>query len=136
MKSKLIVVESPGGYYELAWENDGDTGAHIGQRAAYEVALREHMRSALMQCNFSEFEFYYVELAALGHAVNNPHYVVLHESQGYRYQTLSSAREALRVLKAARKQAKIKYNTGRKLPHWAEKALAEGWTPPARWKPA
>ncbi len=134
MPSKLVITETVSSHYgyKLSWENDGELGSNVGEGGdlAAATALK---RAALMQCNFAEFEYYCVEIAARNHAEANPRDVEYFEGGKYwTYRTLAAARSAVRVLYNARNQAKIEYETGKKLPDWAQKALAHGWTPPAK----
>lgn len=55
---------------------------------------------------------------------------VKHDRHGYYWPSMSSAKAALRAIKAA-----WKLDTGAPWPEWAVKAQGAGWKPPKGWKP-
>lgn len=117
-EEKLVVYEHNGNYY-IGWylPDEEDIGATLGEdlttinKATTEEGVDDHVIATkyLMSLDCD------------------------HDTFGYYWESKTKAQKILREINA---QIKMKLgNPGiSEMPDWAQKALAEGWTPPKDWK--
>lgn len=117
-KDKLIIDSDRDGYF-IAWfiSDVDDIGATLGEETYTEAQLTkaksgdwEHIKATVVAGQTSGVE--------------------RHGSNGYRWESLTAAKRALRAINAA-----LKDKSGKTWPEWAVKAKAAGWTPPKGWTP-
>ena len=112
MTTKLVITEER--YtYSIQWEEDGDPGGYLCQETKDGTGPEPRDRDSWEHWAASR-----AVRAAPGFQMG---------PRGAFWESQKEARLALRMAKEALKQE-------RALPDWAEKALAEGWTPPKGWK--
>lgn len=115
--------------YRIAWflEEEDDMGAVLGQgkerfteaqlaRATHENDEWEHMKATMT-------------IQQMTMATDNQPGVEL-DGTGYFWESLSEARKALKMVRAA-----LKDKSNKPWPEWAMKAKAAGWKAPKNWKP-
>lgn len=115
-KSVLQVVDHRRGY-AIAWVEDGEEGAYIGEFKGMTEKESRKGRDA-RECYLAELV---VSQIKSGHQ-----YVAGHL---YVWERKSDAEAVRKAINAALKA------DAETMPEWAAKALAEGWKPPKGWKP-
>lgn len=121
--------------YHIAWVDEDDEGAWIGQDAATPTyALTGKLAEAKKKRDFEEYEYLAVELASrewVGKAGEG----VSRANDGYAFESMAKTKKFLIAMRAAMKVARSEFETGIPWPDWAKQAKAAGWKPPKGWKP-
>lgn len=142
MKPELRESRHKAGYIEWYLVEEDEAGAFVGAYARTREEIQSKIDGALsMYTNAGDaayledmIEFYFVELAALELAQNDPAKITRGEF-GWFYADKATVRFALRALKRAHKSGTDYARSTASLPTWAIQAKAAGWTPPKGWKP-
>lgn len=134
MKIWIDLVPLRGGEYAVAWhdEDDGE-GARLGGSGETLEQLEAELARTKERREFEQYEWAYVEVETCRNALKLGGHHVLWD--GWRFPTEHAAKRALVIARAARKAAKLAFDTGREMPEWAQQARAAGWKPPKGWKP-
>lgn len=133
MSSSLNLFEEKFTSY-AAWIVDGDEGARVGQE--HGRYLEDALTKAKLRREFEEYEYFFIEAEASRWAAKNTSDAIrISGSNGYEFDSPTMAKKFLVAMRAARKLAKISFDSDVALPDWAEAALAAGWKMPKGWKP-
>lgn len=120
----------------VAWNDDGEPGAWIGQDGKTPVAaLKSRQVEAKKSRDFDDYEYLAVEIAAQDWVKNKGEDYVSSSGCGYSFQTEGQARTFIAAMRAAMKVARAEYDTDVPWPEWAKQATAAGWKSPKGWKP-
>lgn len=135
----LQLFEGQGRYY-VAWCDEGEEGAPLGQPGLSIAALikkRERARTSKRRDVRETFQYWAVELAAAMWAASRPDDVTYQGLGGPRIGVLSykQATAYLRAMRTAALGALRAFDAKTPWPEWALTAQAAGWTPPKGWKP-
>jgi len=125
--------------YSVAWFEDGEEGALIGQESGVASMTLDQRRAAARKnrepAGLSDFEYLSLEIAAREWLFAHPQVEHSVASGGYVFDAESSAKRFLAAMKVEMKAARVAYDTGVEWPDWAKAASAAGWKPPKGWKP-
>lgn len=121
--------------YHVAWEDDGDEGAWIGQDANTSLdSLSAKLAMAKQKRDYDDYEYLAVEIAARNWVSKLPS-GLSNTGHGYEFETLTLAKQFLVAMRPEMKAAKSEFATGVPWPEWAKQAKAAGWKAPKGWKP-
>lgn len=142
--SKIDIHENRG-QYEVAWFEDGELGAIVGQErrsrtwkqltAVLTKKIESLKKNKHTDLAFEEFEFLVVELVAAEFIQELALDAYESGSSGIQFRSMGPAMKLLRVARARLKLAKIEWESSAPVPDWATKAIAAGWKAPKGWKP-
>lgn len=132
-------ISADGCVYRLAWliEEDGfDCGSLVGEDFYGSSKSPEMRRKAadrlLLKASKASLENYEVRIVDLA-VCTMPE--AIEDDGAAAFETLTQARKALSVARAAQKQARLEWEQKRPWPEWAQKATAAGWKAPKGWTP-
>lgn len=119
LKKPYLAIKEDHYLYRIAWflPEDGDFGGVVGDTGYSDEDLMT------MPLEDADCVLAYLAVSKIDG--------IQRDGDGFRFDSISEARAALRVAKAAIKAGA----TGRPIPDWAQKALQEGWKAPRGWKP-
>lgn len=142
--SKIDIHENRG-QYEVAWFEDGELGAIVGQErrsrtlkqliSILKKKIESLKKNKHTDLAFEEFEFLVVELVAAEFIQDLTFDAYENDSSGIQFYSQGHATKLLRAARARLKLAKIEWESSVPVPDWVGKALAAGWKPPKGWKP-